>query len=89
VLLCSDGLWNYRSDVAGLAEMALPDAVSNPLYAAAALVQFAIEKGGSDNVTVVFIPFPPGTRTRPGDTSVIAATDITAVVSATDLGDTN
>ncbi len=76
VLLCSDGLWNYRPDVAGLATMALPDAVSDPLRAAAALVKFAIESGGSDNITVVFIPFPPGTRTRPGDTSVIAATDL-------------
>ena len=76
VLLCSDGLWNYRPDVASLAEMALPDAVSNPLRAAATLVDFAIESGGSDNITVVFIPFPPATRTRPGDTSVIAATDL-------------
>ncbi len=76
VLLCSDGLWNYQPDVAGLAEMALPEAVSHPVRAAAALVRFAIEKGGSDNVTAVVIPFPPGTRTRPGDTSVIAATDI-------------
>jgi serine/threonine protein phosphatase PrpC len=76
VLLCSDGLWNYRPDAAGLAEMALPDAVEAPLRAAAALVKFAIEQGGSDNVTVVFVPFPPGIRSRPGDTSVIAATDI-------------
>jgi len=76
VLLCSDGLWNYQPDVAGLAEMALPDAVRDPLRTAATLVKFAIESGGSDNVTVVLIPFPPGTRTRPGDTSVIAATDL-------------
>lgn len=76
VLLCSDGLWNYQSDVAGLAGMALPDAVSAPLRAAGTLVNFAIEAGGSDNVTVVLIPFPPGTRTRPGDTSVFAATDL-------------
>jgi len=88
VLLCSDGLWNYQPDVAALADMALPDAVSSPLRAAAALVDFAIEKGGSDNVTVVFIPFPPAARTRPGDTSVFAATDITAVVAATDIGGT-
>jgi len=76
VLLCSDGLWNYQPDVAGLAKMALPFAVSAPIRAAAELVKFAIESGGSDNVTVVFIPFPPGTRTRPGDTSVIATTDL-------------
>jgi serine/threonine protein phosphatase PrpC len=76
VLLCSDGLWNYQPDVAGLAKMALPDALSAPIRAADALVKFAIEAGGSDNVTAVLIPFPPGTRTRPGDTSVIAATDL-------------
>lgn len=76
VMLCSDGLWNYQPDAAGLAEMGLPDAVSDPLRAAAALVKFAIESGGIDNVTVVFIPFPPGTRSRLGDTSVIAATDL-------------
>ena len=76
VLLCSDGLWNYQPDVAGLAKMALPDAISDPIRAAGALVKFAIDSGGSDNVTVVFIPFPPGTRSRQGDTSVIAATDL-------------
>jgi serine/threonine protein phosphatase PrpC len=89
VLLCSDGLWNYQPDVAGLAEMALPDAVESPLRASAALVKFAIEQGGSDNVTVVFIPFPPRTRVRPGDTSEFAATDTTAVVAATDRAATD
>jgi serine/threonine protein phosphatase PrpC len=76
VLLCSDGLWNYQPDAAGLAKMALPDAIGDPIRAAGALVKFAIDSGGTDNVTVVFIPFPPGTRSRPGDTSVIAATDL-------------
>jgi serine/threonine protein phosphatase PrpC len=75
VLLCSDGLWNYQPDVAGLAEMALPGAVTDPLPAAGELVRFALDRGGSDNVTVVFIPFPPGTRSR-DDTSQLAATDI-------------
>ena len=89
VLLCSDGLWNYQPDVAGLAEMALPDALSHPIGAASALVKFAIEQGGADNVTAVLIPFPPAARTRPGDTSVIAATDITAVIAATDTGETH
>lgn len=87
VLLCSDGLWNYQPNAADLAEMALPDAVSNPIRAASALVKFAIDQGGSDNVTAVLIPFPPGTRSRSGDTSVLAATDITAVIAATDIGD--
>jgi serine/threonine protein phosphatase PrpC len=76
VLLCSDGLWNYQPDVAGLAELALPGAVSDPLGTAATLVDFAIKAGGSDNITVVLIPYPPSNRKREGDTSQLAVTDI-------------
>jgi serine/threonine protein phosphatase PrpC len=59
VLICSDGLWNYRPDAAGLAELALPDALTDPLSAAADMVKFAIDAGGMDNITVVLAPFPP------------------------------
>lgn len=59
VLLCSDGLWNYQPEAAELAGRALPAALTDPLGAAAALVRFAIESGGSDNITVVLVPFPP------------------------------
>ena len=59
VLLCSDGLWNYQPEAAKLAELALPLALTNPLGAASALVTFAIESGGADNVTAVLAPFPP------------------------------
>jgi serine/threonine protein phosphatase PrpC len=59
VLVCSDGLWNYRSEAAGLAELALPAALSDPLGTAASLVKFALDAGGVDNITVVLIPFPP------------------------------
>jgi serine/threonine protein phosphatase PrpC len=59
VLLCSDGLWNYQPEAAGLAELALPMAVTDPLGAAAALVKFAVDSGGADNVTAVLAPFPP------------------------------
>ena len=62
LLLCSDGLWNYQPEAAKLAEMALPRALADPLGAAEALVTFALEAGGADNVTVVLAPFPP----RPG-----------------------
>ena len=60
LLLCSDGLWNYQPEAAKLAGQALPGALTDPLGAAAALVNFALESGGMDNVTVVLIPFPPG-----------------------------
>jgi serine/threonine protein phosphatase PrpC len=59
VLVCSDGLWNYRPDAAGLAELALPGALSDPLGTAASMVKFALDAGGVDNITVVLIPFPP------------------------------
>jgi serine/threonine protein phosphatase PrpC len=59
VLVCSDGLWNYRPDAASLAELALPGALSDPLGTAASLVKFALDAGGADNITVVLIPFPP------------------------------
>ncbi len=59
VLLCSDGLWNYRPDPAALAALALPAAREAPLAAASGLIQFAIKAGGADNITAVLIPFPP------------------------------
>jgi serine/threonine protein phosphatase PrpC len=59
LLLCSDGLWNYRPEAAQLAELALPQALTDPLGAAQALVTFALDAGGMDNVTVVLAPFPP------------------------------
>jgi serine/threonine protein phosphatase PrpC len=58
LLLCTDGLWNYEPDAAGLARLALPAALTDPLGAALTLTTFAIEAGGMDNVTVVLVPFP-------------------------------
>ena len=59
LLICSDGLWNYRPEAAELAAMVMPAALTRPLDAAAELVNFAIESGGLDNITAVVIPFPP------------------------------
>jgi serine/threonine protein phosphatase PrpC len=59
LLICSDGLWNYRPEAAELADMAMPAALTRPLDAAADLVKFAVDSGGLDNITVVLIPFPP------------------------------
>ncbi len=58
LLLCSDGLWNYQPDAAGLAGLALPAALTDPLAAARTLVTFAIDAGGMDNITAVLAPFP-------------------------------
>jgi len=59
VLVCSDGLWNYRPEATDLAELALPDALTDPLGAASGLVKFAVDMGGQDNITVVLVPFSP------------------------------
>jgi serine/threonine protein phosphatase PrpC len=59
VLLCSDGLWNYQPEAAKLADLALPSALTDPLGAAVRLVTFALDAGGSDNITAVLAPFPP------------------------------
>jgi serine/threonine protein phosphatase PrpC len=58
VLVCSDGLWNYQSEAAGLAELALPDAFHDPSSAADALLKFALDAGGMDNITIVLVPVP-------------------------------
>jgi serine/threonine protein phosphatase PrpC len=57
VLVCSDGLWNYYSEPAELAEAA-PGAAAEPLAAARTLTGLALDAGGRDNVTVVVIPVP-------------------------------
>ena len=66
ILVCSDGLWNYLPEAAGLADLAMPAAQTDPLGAASALLKFAIDAGGMDNITVVLAPFPPA-RPRPAE----------------------
>jgi len=57
LLLCSDGLWNYLPEAGGLAELALPKALNDPLSAAVDMVQFAVGAGGADNITAILIPY--------------------------------
>jgi serine/threonine protein phosphatase PrpC len=64
VLVCTDGLWNYRPRAQDLADLALPAALTDPLGAAGTLLNFALDAGGVDNITVVLAPFPPA-RTDP------------------------
>ncbi|MET7771922.1 phosphatase [Nocardia sp. NPDC005366] len=53
LLLCSDGLWNYRPDATDLAELtAGPDRMA----VARELVEFALRCGGNDNITVALAP---------------------------------
>jgi serine/threonine protein phosphatase PrpC len=73
LLVCSDGLWNYRPEAAELAAMVMPSALTRPLDAAAELVKFAIDSGGLDNITAVLIPFPPVAQPESDD---LAATRV-------------
>jgi len=66
LLLCSDGLWNYDPDGGELAALAMPSALDNPGTAATALLLFALEAGGMDNITIAIVPYPvtgPGAET--------------------------
>ena len=67
LLLCSDGLWNYDPDGGELAALAMPAALDNPRAAATALLLFALEAGGIDNITAAIVPCPiagPDRQTR-------------------------
>ena len=54
VLVCSDGLWNYRSEAADLAALVREHAATapDPRALAESLVAFANTCGGQDNITV-------------------------------------
>ncbi|NQX11720.1 protein phosphatase 2C domain-containing protein [Microbacteriaceae bacterium VKM Ac-2855] len=62
VLACSDGLWNYSSAAASLGTL-VHDTVarvgSDPAIVAEALVAWANEQGGQDNITVALARFEP------------------------------
>lgn len=55
LLVCSDGLWNYCSEAAPLADLVRQTAAANggePLATSSALVDWANVQGGQDNITV-------------------------------------
>ena len=51
LLACSDGLWNYCSDAAALRDL-VERQPAEPLARAEALVEWANQQGGRDNITV-------------------------------------
>jgi serine/threonine protein phosphatase PrpC len=60
ILACSDGLWNYCSDAADLAELVhgvIESVGTNPVRIASALVDWANEQGGQDNITAALARF--------------------------------
>jgi len=59
VVVCSDGLWNYLSDLGEFTEVVrthLVDAAGSALTAARTLTEFARAAGGRDNITVAVVP---------------------------------
>jgi serine/threonine protein phosphatase PrpC len=54
LLVCSDGLWNYCSDAAELRDLANKQP-AEPLARAEALVDWANQQGGHDNITVTLV----------------------------------
>jgi serine/threonine protein phosphatase PrpC len=64
LMLCSDGLWNYAPDAGTLAGLAMPGALADPRAAAAGLVEFALDAGGMDNITVALAPYPADVTSR-------------------------
>ncbi|MEU6080777.1 PP2C family serine/threonine-protein phosphatase [Streptomyces sp. NPDC047108] len=58
VVVCTDGLWNYAEAVGEMARAVPADARTRPLHSAQALVGYALDSGGHDNVTVAVVPFP-------------------------------
>jgi serine/threonine protein phosphatase PrpC len=73
LLVCSDGLWNYRSDAADLQRLVhdtvarLGAAGRHPPTLAQALTDFANDAGGMDNITVALA--------RVGDTHTVEAAE--------------
>ncbi|GIG56492.1 hypothetical protein Lfu02_08640 [Longispora fulva] len=57
LLLCSDGLWNYLPSAPDLAAR-YADLTGPAVDRARALVRYALDAGGHDNITVVLLPVP-------------------------------
>ena len=67
LLLCSDGLWNYASSVAAMTALVAEvgrraEPGAEPLAVASALVAWANEQGGHDNITAALARMDPSLR---------------------------
>lgn len=88
LLVCSDGLWNYASEPQQLRAL-VDDFTANgrgaPPELALALVQWANQQGGRDNITVAlarFGPLPPAATPPPAEAKAEAQTSAEASASA-------
>ncbi len=69
LLLCTDGLWRYLPGVEALRDRsaaAPASAGGGPLESARSLVGYALDSGGHDNVTALFLPVPADVPPRAG-----------------------
>jgi serine/threonine protein phosphatase PrpC len=68
LLLCSDGLSRYAKEPADLAVAVRVAAGRDdaPDATALTLTEFALDRGGRDNITVAVLPFPPPATTPSG-----------------------
>jgi serine/threonine protein phosphatase PrpC len=55
LLVCSDGLWNYVPDAAGMAELVYAHEDAEAIEILRSLVEFANGRGGQDNITAVLV----------------------------------
>jgi serine/threonine protein phosphatase PrpC len=62
VVVCSDGLWNYASDPAAIAELIGAAPSADPVDVADHLVGWANGQGGHDNVTAALARYDPSLR---------------------------
>ncbi len=65
LLVCSDGLWNYASPAAALRSLVREQMAAGhaaPVEVASALVRFANEQGGHDNITAALARYEPSLR---------------------------
>lgn len=70
LLICSDGLWNYASaaqDMGTVFQMMRRRVGDDPVELAGALVNFAIERGGHDNITAAVARVGVTEGVRPAD----------------------
>ena len=65
IVLCTDGLWNYAEPAASIAALVRGTGDAPPVVIARHLVQFALDAGGGDNVTVGVVEAPGLPATDP------------------------
>ncbi len=66
LLLCTDGLWNYASNLTQMATLVAAAQAAEPdaLAAARQLVSFANSEGGLDNITVALLRLEPSPKSE-------------------------